>query len=105
MSATLLLMLASLARTTSRVDALFMQVAPKTRPKGEWSAEGQKRAVVLIQGLQVHPFSKSKVERASLRDWQQQGSPLLKRLDPSRTCIPSVTVKLSRWTRSPATRC
>jgi hypothetical protein len=83
MSATLLLMLATLGADDKPVDTLFMQVAPKTRPAGEWERpEGQKRAVVLIQGLQVHPFSKAKVERASLRDWQQQGSPLLKHLEP-----------------------
>src|SRR5262249_43762951 len=59
----------------------FAQVAPQERVSTEWRrSPGERRAVVLIQGLMIHPFSKENVERASLRDWQKPGSPLVKRL-------------------------
>ncbi len=59
----------------------FVQVAPGDRPSAEWCrAPGERRAVVLIQGLMVHPFSRENVERAELRDWQKPGSLLVRRL-------------------------
>jgi hypothetical protein len=63
------------------VEVQFVQVAPQQRPAAEWRrTSGQRRAVVLLQGLMVHPFSKENVERATLRDWQKPGSILVKRL-------------------------
>jgi pimeloyl-ACP methyl ester carboxylesterase len=63
------------------VAVQFVQVAPQERPAAEWRRSAdQRRAVVLIQGLMPHPFSKANVERADLRDWQKPGSPLVKRL-------------------------
>jgi pimeloyl-ACP methyl ester carboxylesterase len=59
----------------------FVQVAPHNEPMAEWRrCRGERRAVVLIQGLMVHPFSKENVERATLRDWQKPGSPLVRHL-------------------------
>src|SRR5439155_26364262 len=52
-----------------------------SRPAAEWQRTARKRlAVFLIQGLHVHPFSKANVNRATLRDWQAPGCPLVKRL-------------------------
>src|SRR5262249_27235415 len=63
------------------VEVRFVQVAPEARPSAEWRrSPGERRAVVLIQGLMPHPFSKENVRRAALRDWQEPGSPLVKRL-------------------------
>jgi pimeloyl-ACP methyl ester carboxylesterase len=79
---TLVVVLASVASVAAApVEAQFVQVAPQERPSAEWRrSAGQRRAVVLIQGLQVHPFSKENVEKAPLRDWQKPGSRLVKRL-------------------------
>jgi hypothetical protein len=63
------------------VAVQFVQVAPQERPTAEWRrSPDQRRAVVLIQGLMPHPFSKENVERATLRDWQKPGSKLVKQL-------------------------
>jgi len=56
-------------------------VAPQERPSVEWRRSPRaRRAVVLVQGLMPHPFSKENVERPALRDWQKPGSVLVKRL-------------------------
>jgi hypothetical protein len=62
------------------VETLFVQVAPKMRPEGEWLRGDATRAVVLIQGLKVQPFPKADTGRASLREWQQPGSVLVRTL-------------------------
>jgi pimeloyl-ACP methyl ester carboxylesterase len=63
------------------VEVQFVQVAPQARPTAGWRrSPGERRAVVLIQGLMVHPFSREGVTRAALRDWQKPGSLLVKRL-------------------------
>jgi pimeloyl-ACP methyl ester carboxylesterase len=60
------------------VEARFVQVAPQG--SAEWRrSPGERRAVVLIQGLGVYPSSK-KVEHPWLRDWQKPGSLLVRRL-------------------------
>jgi pimeloyl-ACP methyl ester carboxylesterase len=75
----LLLATACLALGTESVQTLFVQVAPQERVSPDWRrSPGERRAVVLIQGLFVHPFSKEKVERAELRDWQKPGGTLVK---------------------------
>jgi pimeloyl-ACP methyl ester carboxylesterase len=72
---------ACLAVGAEPVAVEFVQVAPRERPAAEWTrSPGQRRAVVLVQGLMIHPFSKDNVERADLRDWQKPGSRLVKRL-------------------------
>jgi pimeloyl-ACP methyl ester carboxylesterase len=75
------LLWACLAIGAEPAEVQFVQVAPQTRPTTEWRrTPGERKAVVLIQGLMVHPFSKENVERATLRDWQKPGSPLVKHL-------------------------
>jgi pimeloyl-ACP methyl ester carboxylesterase len=67
--------------TADPVEVQFLQVGPQSRPTAEWRrSPGERRAVVLIQGLIVHPFSKEKVGQASLRDWQKPSSALVKGL-------------------------
>jgi pimeloyl-ACP methyl ester carboxylesterase len=63
------------------VQTKFVQVAPLVKLPGEpVRSPGQERAVVLIHGLWIHPFSKENVERATLRSWQRPDSLLVKRL-------------------------
>ncbi len=62
-------------------DAQFVQVGPA--PHDESAAvrsAGQERAVVLLHGLYLHPFSKTNVTRATFHSWQKPGSLLVKRL-------------------------
>ncbi len=81
MPAATALLWAALVVIADPVEVQFVQVAPQDRPSAEWRrSPGERRAVVLIQGLMLHPFSKADVPRASLRDWQKPGSPLVKRL-------------------------
>jgi pimeloyl-ACP methyl ester carboxylesterase len=81
MGTTLAVLVASLTVVGGPVEVEFVQVAPQLRPAGEWRrSAGERRAVVLIQGLMVQPFSNEKVLRAALRDWQKPGSQLVKRL-------------------------
>jgi pimeloyl-ACP methyl ester carboxylesterase len=80
MVATTVLLWASLV-AADPVEVRFVQVAPQDRPSAEWRrSSGERRAVVLIQGLMPHPFSNEHVKRATLRDWQEPGSKLVKRL-------------------------
>ncbi len=59
----------------------FVQVTPQERPTEQWRrSPNQRRAIVLIQGLMPHPFSKENVEKPTLRDWQKPGSKLVKQL-------------------------
>jgi hypothetical protein len=81
MTAGCVLLWACLAVGAEPVEVQFVQVAPRERPSGEWRrSPGERRAVVLIQGLKPHPFSKDGVAAPTLRDWQKPGSALVKRL-------------------------
>jgi pimeloyl-ACP methyl ester carboxylesterase len=63
------------------VEAQFVQVAPvAVKPEQVLRSAGQRRAVVLIPGLHLHPFSDSSVPRASFASWQRPGSPLVQAL-------------------------
>jgi pimeloyl-ACP methyl ester carboxylesterase len=62
------------------VETRFVQVAPAQRERRWWSPRGQTRAVVLIHGLYVHPFSKTNVTRAPLHSWQKPDCLLVKQL-------------------------
>jgi hypothetical protein len=64
-----------------RVESKFEQVTPEP-PPGRIMARspGQTRAIVLINGLHVHPFSKENVVRPQMRDWQQRDSKLVHEL-------------------------
>jgi pimeloyl-ACP methyl ester carboxylesterase len=62
-------------------DAQFVQVAPVSCDGSEAvRSPNQERAVVLLHGLYVHPFSKINVTRATLHSWQKPNSLLVKRL-------------------------
>ncbi len=81
MSGGLLVLWACLAIGADPVAVQFAQVAPREFPAGDWQrSPDQRRAVILIQGLLPHPFSKDNVNRPTLRDWQKPGSPLVNRL-------------------------
>src|SRR4051794_8827545 len=59
------------------VESLLVQVGPVPRSPAPARRD---RAVVLLHGLAMHPFSKEKVARAGLRSWQQPDSLLVRRL-------------------------
>jgi pimeloyl-ACP methyl ester carboxylesterase len=70
-----------LAALAGPVQTDFFQVAPAFRG-GDCAARspGQGRAIVLLHGLYVHPFSKANVATPRLHSWQRPGSTLVKRL-------------------------
>lgn len=66
------------------VETRFIQVFPEP-PKDQKDpapkrSPGQLRAVVLIHGLQLHPFQVVKIENLLFRPWQKPGSVLVKAL-------------------------
>lgn len=69
-----------LLAATPEVETRFVQVAPAGRERQWWATAGQPRAVVLIHGLFVHPFSKTNVARPALHSWQRPDGLLVKRL-------------------------
>jgi pimeloyl-ACP methyl ester carboxylesterase len=76
---TLSLLCVTLLPATS-IATQFLQVAPQLRTEGQWARHPEQgRAVVLIHGLKVEPWSGAN-DRASLRGWQRPGSALVKRL-------------------------
>jgi pimeloyl-ACP methyl ester carboxylesterase len=79
MSATLPI-LCLLFAAPAEIETKFVQVAPVPVQQVWWNAPKNKRAVVLIHGLLVHPFSERNVGRAQLHSWQKPNSPLVKRL-------------------------
>jgi pimeloyl-ACP methyl ester carboxylesterase len=62
------------------IETQFVQVAPAPSQRPWWNAPNKTRAVVLIHGLLVHPFSKTNVGRADLHSWQKSDCLLVKRL-------------------------
>jgi pimeloyl-ACP methyl ester carboxylesterase len=62
-------------------DTKFAQLAPVYREGPVWQPSvAQPRAVVLVHGLHIHPFSSRNVKRAEWRNWQRPDSPLVKAL-------------------------
>jgi pimeloyl-ACP methyl ester carboxylesterase len=61
-------------------ETRFVQVAPPENERAWWSGPARPRAVVLIHGLFVHPFSKTNVARAQPHGWQKPDCLLVKRL-------------------------
>jgi pimeloyl-ACP methyl ester carboxylesterase len=62
-------------------ETRFVQVAPPQAADSIiFHSVGQKRAVVLIQGLHLHLMRHQNAVRADLRSWQQPGSVLVKTL-------------------------
>src|SRR5262245_21847483 len=54
------------------VASLFVKVGPNPLVPGR--SPGQGRAVVLIHGLALHPFSLDKITHSVLRTWQKSDS-------------------------------
>lgn len=75
------LLCALLLPQAPQVEVKFEQVLPAP-PDGKLlgRSRDQTRAVVLMQGLTIHPFSKENVSKPILRDWQQPSSVLAKEL-------------------------
>ena len=60
------------------IDTKFVQVAPQPKvAELVQRSPGQDRAVVLIHGLQVHPFNSRSVRKADFQLWQAPGSRLV----------------------------
>jgi len=62
------------------IETQFVQVTPVRQEQRWWNAPGKTRAVVLIHGLYVHPFSKTDVPRPHLHSWQKADCVLVKKL-------------------------
>ncbi len=62
------------------IETQFVRVAPVKQEQHWWNAPAKTRAVVLIHGLQVHPFSKTNVLRPHLHSWQKADCLLVKKL-------------------------
>jgi pimeloyl-ACP methyl ester carboxylesterase len=62
-------------------ESLLVQVAPPV-PSGQPPRRSPhaERAVILLHGLLIHPFSKTNVARAELHSWQKPDSTLVTRL-------------------------
>src|SRR5262249_52977731 len=77
----LLLVLGLFASDLAPVESRFAQVTPLP-PQGKLfgRSPGQERAIVLIHGLHLHPFSADNVTRAMMRDWQEAGTVLVREM-------------------------
>jgi pimeloyl-ACP methyl ester carboxylesterase len=64
----------------STIETSFVQVVPAKQKGHLENPPGKMRAVVLIHGLLIHPFSKTNVSRAHLHGWQKPDCLLVKRL-------------------------
>lgn len=65
---------------TPAIETQFIPVARAASSRQWWNNPGKTRAVVLIHGLFVHPFSKTNVGHADLHSWQKPDCLLVKRL-------------------------
>jgi pimeloyl-ACP methyl ester carboxylesterase len=66
--------------STPTIETSFVQVAPPKQQGQLGNVPAKMRAVVLIHGLLLHPFSKTNVSRAHLHGWQKPDCLLVKRL-------------------------
>jgi pimeloyl-ACP methyl ester carboxylesterase len=68
-----------LTAATPPPDTQFVQVAPLPGPDaGIVRSAGQVRAVVLLEGLNLHPLRPRRATEALLRPWQKPGSVLVR---------------------------
>jgi pimeloyl-ACP methyl ester carboxylesterase len=73
--------LALLAPAAPSLETLFVQVVPPIKAGDPMRrSAGQHRAVILLHGLYIHPFSKTNVARAALHGWQKSDSVFVRRL-------------------------
>ena len=78
MNASLLLICLVLAQLAPCVEIEFAQVAPPPREAKQITrSPNQDRAVVLIHGLRLHPFSTNNVSKAEMSSWQKPKSSLV----------------------------
>ena len=81
MNAAVSLLAALFVTAPTTPDTRFAQVAPAYREGAALQRSlAQGRAVVLLHGLRLHPFSSRNVTRAELHSWQRPDSPLVKAL-------------------------
>ena len=66
------------ASADNKVETLFVKVGPTPLTAGR--STDRDKAVILVHGLGLHPFSTDKALRARLRAWQQGDSPVVKKL-------------------------
>ena len=66
--------------STPTFETSFVQVRPAKEAGPWWNTSAKTRAVILIHGLLVHPFSKENVSRPRLHAWQKPDCLLVKRL-------------------------
>jgi hypothetical protein len=63
------------------IASLFLQVSPDTGAETAWKRSvGQRKAVLLIEGLTAHPISSARVEQPMLTTWQKPDGMLVKAL-------------------------
>jgi pimeloyl-ACP methyl ester carboxylesterase len=74
--------LCCLTLSAAPIDTRFEQVAPLPVDSAVERSSGQGRAVVLLHGLQVRPFSSRNVRQADFQGWQEPGSRLVEALAP-----------------------
>jgi pimeloyl-ACP methyl ester carboxylesterase len=61
-----------------KLETKFLQVYPQTAEWGTYrKSKEQRRAVVLVHGLMLHPLNAEEPHRAKMHIWQQPGSPLV----------------------------
>jgi pimeloyl-ACP methyl ester carboxylesterase len=83
MNAVVSLVVSALVAAPAGPDTRFVQVAPVYREEAAVQrSASQGRAVVLIPGLRLHPFSGRNVTKAEWHSWQRPDSPLVKALAP-----------------------
>jgi pimeloyl-ACP methyl ester carboxylesterase len=81
MSVTVSLLAAIFITAPAAPDTRFAQVAPAYREGAALQRSlAQGRAVLLLHGLHIHPFSSRNVTRAEWHRWQRPDSPLVKAL-------------------------
>lgn len=76
-SATMMILMFSLGGAPAG-EALFLQVHPRLEnSKDLRRTTGRRRAVVLLHGLKLHPFSAENAAKPALHGWQEPGSALV----------------------------
>ena len=64
------------------IETQFIQVSPAGREGGTFQrSKGQKRAILLLPGLKIHPFSSYSGVAPEFHSWQKPGSTLIKELN------------------------
>src|SRR5438128_1684436 len=76
-----LVLLWTVVSAAAPIETRFAQVAPVFRQADSFErSPNRQRAVVLVQGLRLHPFSNKNVAKADWESWQKPGSAVVKTL-------------------------